>query len=239
MLVGEISNDGDTTDEETNDNNEESDEEEDKPIFESDVEDSLDEGSEEEISNEGSEEEIPDEESEEEVSSEENISENDSIVTSDSDSKGNENESLKKLKNNAENKFKSKTTNKDKSANKNLIFKPPDQVHRKTENEYESDSSDEEDIRNTVGNIPMKWYNDAQHLGYDWDGNKILKPEKGDQLDSFLKRMEDPDFWRTIKDYQTGQDVVLSEADIDLITRIQKQRIPDANFDEYAVSHVN
>ncbi|XP_014218575.1 ribosome biogenesis protein BOP1 homolog [Copidosoma floridanum] len=101
-------------------------------------------------------------------------------------------------------------------------------------NEYDDhDTSDEEDIRNTVGNIPLKWYDDFDHIGYNTDGKKILKPEKGDQLDNFLKRMEDPDFWRTIKDYQTGQDIVLSDADIELITRIQKQRIPDAQFDEY------
>ncbi|CAD1470194.1 unnamed protein product, partial [Heterotrigona itama] len=100
-------------------------------------------------------------------------------------------------------------------------------------NEYEYDSSDEEDIRNTVGNIPMKWYDEYDHIGYNWDGKKIIKPQKGDQLDNFLKRMEDPDFWRTIKDPQTGQDVVLSEADIDLITRIQKRKIPDITFDEY------
>lgn len=56
-------------------------------------------------------------------------------------------------------------------------------------------------------------------------------------MDNFLKRMEDPDFWRTIKDSQTGQDVVLSEADIDLIVRIQKQKIPDVQIDEYAVSY--
>ncbi|KAK1117740.1 hypothetical protein K0M31_015681 [Melipona bicolor] len=99
--------------------------------------------------------------------------------------------------------------------------------------EYEYDSSDEEDIRNTVGNIPMKWYDEYDHIGYNWDGKKIIKPQKGDQLDNFLKRMEDPDFWRTIKDPQTGQDVVLSEADIDLITRIQKRKIPDVTFDEY------
>lgn len=104
------------------------------------------------------------------------------------------------------------------------------------EDEYVEDSSDEEDIRNTVGNIPMKWYDDYPHIGYNWDGKRIVKPQKGDQLDNFLKRMEDPDFWRTIKDPQTGQDVVLSESDIQLITRIQKQKIPDAQFDEYAVS---
>lgn len=102
--------------------------------------------------------------------------------------------------------------------------------------EYEKhDTDDEEDIRNTVGNIPMHWYDEYKHIGYDWDAKKIIKPTKRDQLDDFLKRMEDPNFWRTVKDPQTGQDVVLSEADIDLIKRINSQRIPDTNFDDYTV----
>lgn len=104
------------------------------------------------------------------------------------------------------------------------------------EDEYEKhDTDDEEDIRNTIGNIPMHWYDEYKHIGYDWDAKKIIKPTKRDQLDDFLKRMEDPNFWRTVKDPQTGQDVVLSEADIDLIKRINSQRIPDANFDDYTV----
>lgn len=109
---------------------------------------------------------------------------------------------------------------------------------KESDNEYEYDSSDEEDIRNTVGNVPLKWYDEYDHIGYDWAGKKILKPEKGDELDSFLKRMEDPSFWRTIKDPQTGQDVVLKDDDIDLIVKIQKQKIPDGQFDEYAVSYI-
>lgn len=103
--------------------------------------------------------------------------------------------------------------------------------------EYEHDTSDEEDIRNTVGNIPMQWYDEYKHIGYDWDAKQIIKPAKRDQLDDFLKRMEDPNFWRTVKDPQTGQDVILSEADIDLIKRINSRRNPDASFDDYAVSH--
>lgn len=104
-------------------------------------------------------------------------------------------------------------------------------------NEYEDhDTSDEEDIRNTVGNIPMNWYDEYKHLGYDWDGNQIIKPTTGDQIDAFLQRMEDPDFWKTVKDPQTGQDVVLSEEDIQTIRRIQGHKIPDATYDEYAVS---
>lgn len=97
----------------------------------------------------------------------------------------------------------------------------------------ENDTSDEEDIRNTVGNIPMHWYDEYKHIGYDWDGKKILKPLKEDQLDNFLKRMEDPDFWRTVKDPQSGQDIVLSKTDIDLIRQINSRRLPDTSFNEY------
>ncbi|GAB1862748.1 Ribosome biogenesis protein BOP1 homolog [Camponotus japonicus] len=141
-------------------------------------------------------------------------------------------ESLKKLntlKNEKNSKESKMQEHKDDICNKTQAKNMPDD-----EDEYEYDSSDEEDTYNTVGNVPMKWYNDYNHLGYDWDGKKIPKPEKGDELDNFLKRMEDPDFWRTIKDPQTGQNIILSEADIDLIVRIQKQKIPDVQFDEYA-----
>lgn len=145
-------------------------------------------------------------------------------------------ESLKKLntlKNEKNSKESKMQEHKDDICNKTQAKNMPND-----EDEYEYDSSDEEDTYNTVGNVPMKWYNDYNHLGYDWDGKKIPKPEKGDELDNFLKRMEDPDFWRTIKDPQTGRNIILSEADIDLIVRIQKQKIPDVQFDEYAVSYI-
>lgn len=109
-------------------------------------------------------------------------------------------------------------------------------IDKTEEDEYEKhDTDDEEDIRNTVGNIPMHWYDEYKHIGYDWEAKKIIKPAKRDQLDDFLKRMEDPNFWRTVKDPKTGQDVILSDADIDLIKRINSRRIPDANIDDYTV----
>ena len=39
-------------------------------------------------------------------------------------------------------------------------------------NEYAIDTSDEEDLRNTIGNVPLKWYDDYEHIGYDLDGKK-------------------------------------------------------------------
>ena len=41
----------------------------------------------------------------------------------------------------------------------------------------------------------MWWYNDYDHIGYDTEGNKILKPEQGDSIDNFLDKMENPNYW--------------------------------------------
>lgn len=43
-------------------------------------------------------------------------------------------------------------------------------------------------------------------------------------------------FSRTVKDPQTGQEVVLSDRDVELIRRLQSGKTPDASFDDFAVS---
>ncbi|KAK9527043.1 hypothetical protein VZT92_015708 [Zoarces viviparus] len=104
----------------------------------------------------------------------------------------------------------------------------------KQEDEYQHDSSDEEDIRNTVGNIPMEWYKDFPHIGYNLDGKKIYKPIRNkDELDDFLDKMEDPNYWRTIHDKQTGSDIVLSDEQVELVNRLQRGQFGDVNFNEY------
>ncbi|XP_038212703.1 ribosome biogenesis protein BOP1 homolog [Zerene cesonia] len=100
--------------------------------------------------------------------------------------------------------------------------------------EYESgDTSDEEDRVNTAGDVPMWWYNEYPHIGYNLDGQRIAKPPQRDQIDEFLKKCEDPEFWRTVKDPATGQDVILSKDDLKLIERIRKGHIPSETHDEY------
>ncbi|KAK6491307.1 ribosome biogenesis protein bop1 isoform X1 [Huso huso] len=103
--------------------------------------------------------------------------------------------------------------------------------------EYEQDSSDEEDIRNTVGNIPMEWYKDYPHIGYDLDGKKIFKPIRNkDELDEFLEKMDNPDYWRTVHDKKTGSDIRLTDEQIDLVHRLQKGQFGDVSFNQYEPS---
>lgn len=49
--------------------------------------------------------------------------------------------------------------------------------------------------RNTVGDVPLEWYNDEKHIGYDITGKKIKKKERQDKLDSFLASADDSKNW--------------------------------------------
>jgi ribosome biogenesis protein ERB1 len=48
-----------------------------------------------------------------------------------------------------------------------------------------------------------------------------------------MRKIEDPYFWRTVKDKMTGENVILTDADADAITRIKKGYYPDANYNPY------
>jgi ribosome biogenesis protein ERB1 len=53
--------------------------------------------------------------------------------------------------------------------------------------------------QNTVGKIPMEWYQDFPHIGYDVNGKKIFKPAFGDNLEKFLDSLDNPDFGSSFK----------------------------------------
>ncbi|XP_053608417.1 ribosome biogenesis protein BOP1 homolog [Plodia interpunctella] len=100
--------------------------------------------------------------------------------------------------------------------------------------EYESgDTSDEEDRRNPAGAVPAWWYREYAHVGYDLDGRRLMRPPARDLIDEFLRKCEDPEFWRTVQDPTTGQDVRLSAQDLQLIHRIRTGQLPNAEHDEY------
>ncbi|XP_028919139.1 ribosome biogenesis protein BOP1 [Ornithorhynchus anatinus] len=112
--------------------------------------------------------------------------------------------------------------------------RPASAPEPKKEDEYAEDSSDEEDIRNTVGNVPLEWYQDFPHIGYDLDGRRIYKPLRNrDELDRFLDKMDDPDYWRTVEDRMTGREVKLTDEQLALVQRLQKGQFGDASFDPY------
>ncbi|WFD31942.1 Ribosome biogenesis protein erb1 [Malassezia sp. CBS 17886] len=101
------------------------------------------------------------------------------------------------------------------------------------EPEYDSDSSTEE-TANRIGNVPLEWYDDLPHLGYDIDGKRVLRPAQGDELDRFLATVEgDGDAWFSARNKQSGQDVRLTDEELDVIQRLQRAEIPLDAYDPY------
>ncbi|KAJ3356866.1 Ribosome biogenesis protein 1 [Allomyces javanicus] len=98
----------------------------------------------------------------------------------------------------------------------------------------DSDDSDADlDHVNTVGNVPMEWYNDYPHIGYDLDGKKVMKPAVGDELDKFLSKMDDPKYWTSVHDKQDQKDVELTEDELAIIQKLQKAEYAADGFDPY------
>ncbi|XP_028762851.1 ribosome biogenesis protein BOP1 homolog [Neltuma alba] len=99
---------------------------------------------------------------------------------------------------------------------------------------FESDSSEDEVTpRNTIGDVPLKWYEDEPHIGYDVKGKRILKREKQDKLDSFLASADDPSSWRKFYDEVNDEIVELTKEEAKVISKMIKGRAPHSDFDPY------
>ncbi|KZV75423.1 BOP1NT-domain-containing protein [Peniophora sp. CONT] len=108
----------------------------------------------------------------------------------------------------------------------------PKKVYPEIEPDYDSDSSTE-DAPNRVGNIPMHWYDDLPHVGYDINGKKVLKPARGDELDRFLQTVDDPTAWTSAFDKNMQMDKPLTSEELDIIRRLERHENPDADYNPY------
>eukprot|EP00879_Flechtneria_rotunda_P015927 GHRR01016656.1.p1 GENE.GHRR01016656.1~~GHRR01016656.1.p1 ORF type:complete len:555 (+),score=167.55 GHRR01016656.1:411-2075(+) len=97
-----------------------------------------------------------------------------------------------------------------------------------------SDSSeDERPNRNTVGKVPLKWYKDEDHIGYDIEGQMISKKKRGDKLDSLLARNDSKKALRTIYDEYNDEEIVLSKEELAMIMRLRKGQFPHIEVNPY------
>ncbi|KAL4265650.1 Ribosome biogenesis protein ERB1 [Pleurotus pulmonarius] len=108
----------------------------------------------------------------------------------------------------------------------------PKRVYPEIEPDYDSDSSTE-DTPNRVGDVPMHWYDDLPHIGYDINGKQVLRPARGDELDKFLKTVDDPEAWTSAFDRNMQGDKALSPQELDIIRRLYEGENPDAQYDPY------
>ena len=98
---------------------------------------------------------------------------------------------------------------------------------------YDSDDSEAPVTSNTIGNIPLSFYDSYPHIGYDINGRKISRPAKGEALDALLDSIEVPKGWTGLTDPATGKPLELSWEELEVLRRIQMDEVPDAGYDPY------
>ena len=87
--------------------------------------------------------------------------------------------------------------------------------------------------KNTIGNVPIAWYDDAKHIGYDLAGKKIIKSKKKDGIDRFIASRDDPNYRWTVRDEENDEDVVLSRREVEIIRQIHSGKYPHPEFDAF------
>ncbi|KAL8726853.1 MAG: hypothetical protein Q9181_005907 [Wetmoreana brouardii] len=114
----------------------------------------------------------------------------------------------------------------DANGNPRYLYKDIDPV-------YDSDDSDAPETTNTIGNIPLSFYDSYPHIGYDINGKKIARPAKGEALDALLDSIDIPKGWTGLTDPNTGKPLELSEQELDVLRRIQTNEVAEEGYDPY------
>lgn len=98
---------------------------------------------------------------------------------------------------------------------------------------YDSDDSDAQGPANTIGDIPLSFYDSYPHIGYDINGKKIMRPATGEALDALLDSIEVPKGWTGLTDPTTGKPLNLSQDELELLRRVQMNEVPEEGYDPY------
>lgn len=115
---------------------------------------------------------------------------------------------------------------KDANGNDRYIY---DEINPDDNSEY----SDADDNANTIGNIPLSFYDQYPHIGYDINGKKIMRPAKGEALDALLDSIEIPRGFTGLTDPSTGKPLELKQDELELLRKVQMNEIPDEGYNPY------
>ena len=86
---------------------------------------------------------------------------------------------------------------------------------------------------NTIGNIPLTFYDSYPHIGYNINGRKIMRPAKGEALDALLDTIEVPKGWTGLTDPSTGKPLQLSHEELQLLKKVQMNEVAADGYDPY------
>lgn len=125
--------------------------------------------------------------------------------------------SNKKLKNDFH-----KSNEKENSASKTITEKLREGVTpaQKLLNVDDLSSDDEDAEGNTIGRVPLHWYDAYDHIGYDGSGDKVMKRKGVDRLDLTIANRDDANK-HTVYDMYNDRNVPISDREFEIIRRMQ------------------
>jgi ribosome biogenesis protein ERB1 len=84
-----------------------------------------------------------------------------------------------------------------------------------------SDDEDPDGTANRIGRVPLHWYDDYDHVGYDAHGSKVAKSSRGDLLDDLLTEADRESGKFVVYDALNARNVELTERQVTLLRRMQ------------------
>ena len=87
-----------------------------------------------------------------------------------------------------------------------------------------SDDEDADGIQNRIGRVPLHWYDEYEHIGYDAHGSKVIKQSAGagDRIDQALANQDNMAKGKfVVHDALNDRDIELTERQLELIRRVQ------------------
>ena len=95
-----------------------------------------------------------------------------------------------------------------------------------------SDDSSDEEVLVRTGDVPENWYDGYEHVGYDINSQKVIKNDQEDEIEKFIKKANDKNWWRQIYDSKNNTSVYLSDKDLEIINRIRKGKFANKKVGE-------
>lgn len=110
--------------------------------------------------------------------------------------------------------------------NDDKVYNDPAVANLMHTDDLSSDDEDGEGEGNRIGRVPLHWYDEYDHIGYNAHGNKIIKQSAkgkgGDLLDQALQNQDDLENKRyMVYDALNDKDVQLTQRQLEIIRRVQ------------------
>ncbi|KAL9617992.1 MAG: hypothetical protein Q9160_007240 [Pyrenula sp. 1 TL-2023] len=97
----------------------------------------------------------------------------------------------------------------------------------------DSEQSEVDEEANTIGDIPLSFYEQYPHIGYNINGKRIMRPATGEALDALLDSIEVPKGFTGLTDPATGKPLELTQEELQLLRKVQQNEIPEEGYNPY------